>query len=472
MKIKQVFIVFFTAIAVFSAHAQTKAKAKAKVKTPVKATAFKCEPAFKTLEEQVKAKNYTNAVTQLPSLVKNCPKYDVKLYTYGETALKDKEVRSRDAAEKKAFLQELTALYDSQEKNYPGTGGAIKKALLLSDKKLAKDDEVYKLLNDAFAVAPQSFTDYNAIQLYFNLYLKEFEAGRGITQDQFIQKFGDVASQIAFAKNELNTKRAALHKKREEALKLDADEVQYLSDTRTLDKTFDAVAANMTKAAAKYLNCEKLEAYYTADFNKNKDNYAWLSSVVNVLSNSKCYRSDVLYNAALAVNKLNPDYNTAFQAGYISQKKGNNTDAIAYYEQAAEFLNDSPVQKADLYNDIAALYRITDKAKAKEYALKSAAANPKSGKPYLFIAGLYASPPRDCGLSDFDVKALNFLAIENLKKAEAAEPKYQPTVAALTKEYTENLPTKKDGKAFKKRKGDVIAYSCWINETVTLPKLK
>jgi len=245
----------------------------------------------------------------------------------------------------------------------------------------------------------------------------------------------------------------------------------YLTETRTTDKTFDAVAQNMYRAASKYLSCEKLEGYYTVNFDKNKENVAWLQSMVSMLTLSKCRRSDVLYNGALALHKLSPGYDSALELGYLSQKRDKAVDAIFYYEEAIALQPDS-VQKANLYNDIAALYRVTDKGKAKEYALKSASVNPKSGKPYLFIAGLYASPSKDCNLSDFDAKALKLLAIETLKKAEAAEPKYKPTVASLTEEYAKGLPTKKEGKAVKRSKGDVITYGCWINESVTLPKLK
>jgi hypothetical protein len=467
MKIKQALTLLFAVVTLFAVQAQTKTKAKAPAKVP----AFKCDHAFQDFEEKITAKEYTNALPLYSVLVKNCPKYNANIYVYGETALKDLELRSRDEVQKKGYVTELIALYDAWEKNYPNNGAVVKKAVVLHDKNLAKDDEVYKLLEAAFVASPQNFTDYTAIELYFNLYLKEFEAGKGITPDQFTQRFGDVVSQIAYTKGAVAVKRAALHKKREETQNLNAEETAYLLETRTLDKTFDAVTENMFRAASKYFSCEKLEAYYAANYDKNKENAAWLHSMVSVLTLNKCNRSELLYNGALALHTLNPAYNTAFQLGYLSQKRGNATDAISYYEQAVA-LQPDPVQKSIIYDDIATLYRVTDKGKGKEYALKSAAVNPKSGKPYLFIAGLYASPPKDCKLNDFETKALKLLAIETLKKAEAAEPKYKPTVAALTEEYTKGLPTKKEAKAFKKGKGDVITYGCWINESVTLPKLK
>ncbi|MXN92216.1 hypothetical protein GR160_13385 [Flavobacterium sp. Sd200] len=475
MKIKKALILLLAVTTCFTAFAQTKAKTKTTTKPKAKvaqAPAFKCEPAFALLEEKAKDKSYDDVVKQLPDLMKHCPKFNEQLYVYGETAFKDKEVKTKDEAEKKKFVQDRIALYDAWQKNYPASGADIKRALLLNEKSLAKEGEVYKLLNDAFNANPQLFMDYTALELYFNLYLKEYEAAKGITQDEFIRKVGDIAAQIAFAKNTIEDKRAVLHKKRDDnSLVLEQEELAYLSDTRTLSGTFDAVAENMFRAASKYFSCEKLETYYSANFEKNKGNVAWIDSMVHVLTFNKCNRSDVLYNGAVVLNELRPGYKSALQLGYLSQKRNKTDEAIAYYEQAVALQEDS-VQKANLYNDIAAIYRVTDRAKAKEFALKSAAVNPNSGKPYLFIAGLYASPPKDCGLGDFEVKALKLLAIETLKKAELAEPKYKPTVASLTEEYTKGLPTKKEAKAVKKGKGDIITYGCWINESVTLPKLK
>ena len=455
MKIKQALLLFFAGITALTAHAQT----------------FKCEAGFKALEDKVKAKKYDDAVPLLPALIKNCPKYNAGLYTYGETAIVNKLLNTRAEKDKKALTQDLITLYDAQEKNFPNTGAAVKKAMLLNDKKLGTDAEVYTLLNKAFEAAPQNFTDYNSLQLYFNQYFKAYETGTtGITQEQFIARFGDVVTQVAAVKSTVGEKRAAINTKLQTET-LTAEEKQYLNTTASTEKTLDAVATNMTKAASKYLNCEKLEQYYAANFEKNKANTGWLQGMVNVMYLSKCYKSDVLYSGAQALNTLKPGFESANRLGYLSQKRNALPDAIKYYDQAAELQPDAEL-KANLYNDIVSLYRISDKAQAKKYILKSAAANPKSGKPYLLLASLYTSVSKECNLSDFENKALFFLAIETLKKAEAADEKTKATVASLTEEYTKNLPTKKEAKAAKKGKGDVITFSCWINESVILPKLK
>ena len=455
MKIKQALLLFFAGITALTAHAQT----------------FKCEAGFKALEGKIKAKSYDEALPLLPALIKNCPNYNADLYTYGETALLNKLQYTRVEKDKKSLAQDLVSLYDAQEKNFPDTGAAVKKAMLLNDKKLGTDAEVYALLNKAFDAAPNTFTDYTSLQLYFNQYLKAYETGTtGITHEQFIARFGDVIAQVAAVKSAVSEKRAAINTKLQTET-LTAEEKQYLNKTASAEKTLDAVATNMTKAASKYLNCEKLEQYYGANFEKNKANTGWLQGMVSVMYLSKCYKSDVLFNGAVALNAFKPGYEGIQRLGYLSQKRNDLPAAIKYYDQAAELQQD-PELKANLYNDIVSLYRISDKAQAKKYIQKSAAANPKSGKPYLLLASLYTSSSKECNLSDFENKTLYFLAIEALKKAEAADEKTKATVALLTEEYAKNLPTKKEAKVAKKGKGDVITYGCWINESITLPKLQ
>ena len=455
MKTKRAFLLFFTGLIALAARAQDS----------------KCEDSFKAFEVKAKSAAWNDAALLLPELRKKCPKYDARLYDYGEKVLGHKVASVTAEADKKAAMQDLSALYDEQEKNFPGTGGVVKKALLLSEKQLAKDDEVFKILEGAFVAHKQAFTDYRAFELYFNLYLKRFEEGdKGITPDQFIQKYSDMAAQAALAKNTVIKKREAILAKQETQLP-EAEDRQYLADTKSTAKILDAVISNMTKQASKYFNCDKLEALYSAGYEKNKGDAAWLEAMVNVLYSNKCYKSGTLYNGAVALHKLQPTYGSAAMLAYLSQKRNSIKEAIAYYEQAATLQAD-PLKKAGIYTTIATIYRNGDMAKAKEYALQSAGLNPKSGKPYLLLAEMYSSGADDCNLSDFDRRALLWLALDTLKKAEAAEPKYKATVVSLTQEYSKNLPTAKEVKAAKKKAGDTIAYNCWINETVTIPRLK
>jgi hypothetical protein len=431
---------------------------------------FKCSDNFKALEDKVIAKAYDEAGVLLPALRKSCPKYSEKLYTYGEKILKFKAERARKPEDEKLLNEDLATLYTEQEKNFPGTGGAAKKAVLLHEQKLADDDEVYKLLDAAFA-NKQGFTDYNAIELYFNLYLKQFEAGnKNITEEQFIQKYSDIAGQAVFAKNQVAEKSNALLKKQKTET-LEPEDALFVKDAAATQSSLDAVSENMALQASKHFNCDKLEAFYSGSYEKNKSNASWLQAMVTALYENKCYKSETLYTGAQALHKLKPAFDSAFMLGNLSLRKNARKEAITYFNEAADMQLDT-VKKAETYTTIASTYRNADKAEAKKYALKAIEANGKSGKPYLFLSELYLSASKECSLSAFDKKALTWLAIDTAKKAQVAEPRYKTTVAALIeKTYSKSIPTAADVKAAGKKKGDKITYGCWINETITIPAL-
>lgn len=453
MKTKRKILLFFAGIIALTVHAQD----------------YSCADNVKALESKVKETSWDEAAVLLTDLRLKCPKSDIKVYTYGEKVLKYK-IDTAQPDDQKALLQDLILLYTQQETNFANTGGVIKKALLLKSKGLAKDDEVFKILDTAFTSNKQSFTDYSAIMLYFNLYLSKYEAkDKGITNEQFIQKFTDVASRAVYAKSTVNQKREALRIK-QETTPLTADDKQYLADTKNTEKALNNVSTNIFRQASKYFDCAKLETFYSSNLDKNKEDIAWLQGMTKVLYDNKCYTSATLFNGAVAVNKAKPTYDSAMMLGYMSQKKNETKQALIYYEQAANLQSD-PAKKAETYLTIATSYQNIDMGEAKKFAQKAIAADAKSGEAYLLLGNMYMGVS-GCELSDFDKKALLWLAADMFKKAETVEPNYKATVAALNKQNAPKLPTKADIKAAKKSSGDTITYGCWINETVTIPKVK
>jgi len=453
MKTKQGILLFFAGIMALTSHAQD----------------FNCADNVKVLEAKVNDANWDEAALVLTDLRTKCPKSDIKVYTYGEKVLKYK-IDTAQPDDKKALIQDLVLLYSQQENNFATTGGVIKKALLLRSKGLAKDDEVYKMLDAAFVTDKHSFTDYNALMLYFNLYFAKYEAkDKAINQEQFIQKFADIVSEAVYAKSTVTQKREALRVK-QETKPLTIEDKQYLADTKNTEKALGNISTNMFRQASKYFDCAKLETFYSNNFEKNKEDIAWLQGMTKVLYDNKCFTSATLFNGALAVNKAKPTYDSAMMLGYISQKKNDTKQALVYYEQAAN-LQPDPAKKAETYITIATSYQNIDSAEAKKFAQKAIAADAKSGEAYLLLGNMYIGAS-GCDLSDFDKKALLWLAEDMFKKAETVEPRFKATVAALNKQNAAKLLTKADLKAAKKSSGDTIKYGCWINETVTIPKVK
>lgn len=430
----------------------------------------KCDVSFRDFEEMVDSGNYDNALASLDDLMLKCPKFDEKIYTYGEKALNNK-IES-GAGEKQEYINALLALYSQYDLHYPENknGNSIKTAMLMRRYELAPDEDVFKLLDTAYKKNKPVFTDYEALEAYFSLYTQQYENKKsGITLDQFLEKYGDVSGQVLFAKNTIAAKRAQLLEKEAEQ-PLEVEDKEFLIYAETSDGALEAVRDNIDMQASKYLNCDRLEAHYEKSFETSKGDAGWLEAMVSALYNNRCFNSAILLKGALALFELKPSSESAYKLGNIYLKRRNQNDAINYFEKS-EQLEANPVKKATLNYELAVIFRNIDKALARQHALKAVQLNPKSGRPYLLLAEMYTSTAGECELSDFERKALVWLAVETVMKAEAAEPKYKPTVATLLENYSKKAPTKTEAKKAKKKKGDTITYGCWINETVTVPKL-
>jgi hypothetical protein len=430
----------------------------------------KCEDSFKVFEGRYFTKEYNDAYSLLADLRKRCPKVNENLYNYGETVLKYKIEVATLPEEKKTFIEDLVALYNEQAINYPSSGADVKKIQLQLDNKLITNAGAYKAFNAAFARNRQSFTDYNALLSYYNLFLEEYKAGKGISDDQYFEKYGEITSQVIFAQDKISKERDALVKKQETNMLTDQDR-QFIADAEPNIDGLESVSEVIASQSKEYVTCDKMNAYYDKTFDSRKTDYIWVESMVTALYSKKCFKSAVLKKGAVILHEKKPAKESAYRLGVIALKNGDAKEGVKYFEQAADLETDQ-VKKAKLYFEIATAAQNSDKALSKKYILKTVEANPKMGQPYLLLAEMYAnvSPKSDCKFTDFDRKVLNFLAIDTAKKAEV-EPKYKKASDDAIAKYKKKLPTKEEAKVLGKKKGDSITFGCWINETVTLPNL-
>ncbi len=429
-----------------------------------------CKENFEDFKSKTISKSYDDALARLTFLREKCPSYNDTIYIYGEKVLKYHAEASRKEEDRQKFIESLLSLYADYQKKFPGSDSDAKRAMLLKEYSLAKDDEVYKILDNSFKGGAKRLMDHEAIQTYFMLYLQQYESAKiKATQDEFIDKYAKLTAHIIEVKGIVAAKNKSLLKKKEEE-RLTEDETQYVANAEIELDGLDAVNDNISLLAAKHFSCEKLEAYYKKDYEAYKTDANRVGAMVNVMYNNKCFSSPVLWIGAEQLFKINPNADNAYTAGMVLLRKRDLNAALDYFNKAVN-LEPNPKKKAGLYIDIAEFVRNSDKATAKDYLTKATALDDKNGRPYILLAQMYMAAGADCGLNEFETKALNWLAIQTVKKAAVAEPKYQPTVTAMVEQFNENVPTKDDAKAAGIKKNATVTYGCWINETITVPNI-
>ena len=110
------------------------------------------------------------------------------------------------------------------------------------------------------------------------------------------------------------------------------------------------------------------------------------------------------------------------------------------------------------------------KRSARSYAQKALKFQPSLGKAYLMIANLYATSANDCGQSQFEKRAVYWLAANTATKAARVDPSIKKAALKTAAAFNGRAPSKTD--IFTEgNQGSTISFPCWIRRSVKVPNL-
>ncbi|MDN3678087.1 tetratricopeptide repeat protein [Flavobacterium paronense] len=401
---------------------------------------FDCASKIIEYQELFKAKKITESFDAWSDVRKNCPKENEAIYTNGLQILQYKIDNAASPEEKEKLVRDVLKLYDQYNKNFPlnTPDFEVNKAMVLIANKIDSKDEIFNLLDSGFAKASQNIIDANAIFTYFSMYCEKFNSGdKKITANAVLEKYSLVNSLL----NQLQTSKPENR------------------DYKTAQNAID----NLIKDLA---TCENLDAFYSKNYPDNQENTDWITSALMSLS-GKCSNKPIFMTLAEKLYALKVTAQSAnfLALGNLKQRKF--TEAIKFYNESAELQTNS-LEKAKIYYTLATGLLANDLPKSKEYLNKALTSDSKMGKAYLFLAQLYSNSANDCGKTDFEKKAVYYLAIQTAQKAGIAEPRLKPTADKMAKDFeAKSVTTAEISKA--KMNGISLTIGCWINETITFP---
>ncbi|NUY82511.1 hypothetical protein HUK80_16520 [Flavobacterium sp. MAH-1] len=373
---------------------------------------------------------------------KKCPTLNEKIYTLGAELLKIKADRAK-VEEKEPIVKELLALYDDYNKYFPNNPVPVNmyKAVIMNRYKVGSKADIYSLLDRAYSKNPTTFENLEAIELYMKLYFEKYKSGdKTITANHILKRRDDLVGHL----EKLSEKTPA--------------------NKMANDRMIDAIEVTVKEVAT----CDNLDAYYGEVFEKRKTDTLWLQVALKGLSSNHCRTSKLYDQITQAQQNIKPTAQSAYNLGVAAYQKADFANAAKYFVQSAE-LEKNPNDKANTYFTLAStVYIGRDKAKVKEYAMKALEVKPDFSKSYILLAQQYGDAGSDCAKTDFEKKALNWLAAETLKKAVQVD-KNKGGLDKLIRKYQEKAPTEKEIKDAK-MSGKTISYGCWINESVIVPK--
>lgn len=427
--------------------------------------------------ESAKVKNYDAAYTPWLAVKSECPSLNVAIYSYGERILKDR-IKKASPENKAAANSELIALYDDWIQNFPTKKGVSKVGDILSSKaqsmidfKAGTPKEIYATFDKAFTEDPVSFTNPKRLYNYFKILYDRFKGGDAeVTPELLFNKYEEISEKFELEGTSLAKKLDVILKKEESGTALTTKD---LKRRRIYDINSNAIGVflkNLDAIISKEASCENLTPLYQRNFEENKANVIWLKRAASRMDSKDCSDDPLFVTLVEALHGLEPSADSAYYLGLLKDKKGESSQALSYYEESISLETD-PYKKAKILYKIALKFKERGrKSSARSYARKALSFQPSLGKAYLLIANLYASSANDCGDTQFNKRAVYWLAANMARKAASVDASIKKAALKTAKSYEGRAPSKTD--IFTEGKeGTSVTFNCWISSSVKVPKL-
>ncbi len=438
-----------------------------------------CTNNLSIFAELAKVKDYGKAYEPWLYVKENCPSLNTATYTYGEKILEFKIKNATSEEEKNQFTSDLINLYDLWLANFPNDKrGKNNTGALLSDKahmmytyKYGTNKEIYNTFEEAFTKDANSFTNPKFIYEYFKvLYLLYKEKDKDASLKKLVEKYEELLEKLELEENNLGKRLDALLKKEAEGTPLTTREVKLKKAYSKNTKAYSIFEKNLHKLVAKEATCETLIPLYQSGLEENKHNITWLRRSAKNLEEEGCTESKIFSQIVEIVHTEDPSANSAYFLGVLKDKQNKNQEAIKYYNEAIKMETDSRKKAKYLYKVALKFKKQGKKSLARDYARRSLKFQPSLGASYLLIAELYASSANDCGDTQFNKRAVYWLAANTARKAGVVNSSLKKTANQTVESYMGRAPNKTD--IFTEgNQGATIKFTCWINSSVTVPEL-
>jgi tetratricopeptide (TPR) repeat protein len=427
--------------------------------------------------ESAKIKNYQAAYEPWKLVLDNCPSLNLATYQYGEIILKDFIKKSSSEDEKSKYLNDLLSLYDQWADNFPIRKGANQLGKIYSSKGQAMLDYgikdkvlIYDTFDFAFKNDPDSFTNPKSLAYYFQTGYDLFKAGNKIDLETLFNKYEELTEKFESLKTNISKNVDIILKKEESGTPLTSREVR---NKRIYDTNSNAVSAYLQlidQLIAKEATCDILIPLYTKNFEENKTNPLWIRRAAGRLDGKDCSDDPLFVTLVEQLHSLEPSADSAYYLGILNDKQGNSEDALKYYQESVSLQTDN-YKKANILYKIAVKFKNAGRrVSARNYAEQALSYQPSLGRAYLLIANMYADSANGCGDTQFNKRAVFWLAAQTAVKAGRVDASLKKLSDRTAAAFNGRAPTKTD--IFTEgNQGTSITFSCWIGRSIKVPSL-
>ena len=259
-------------------------------------------------------------------------------------------------------------------------------------------------------------------------------------------------------------------KKEESGTPLTSREVR---NKKIYDTNSNAVSAYLRlidQRIAKEATCDILIPLYSKNFEENKNNPLWIRRAAGRLDGKDCSDDPLFVTLVEQLHVLEPSADSAYYLGILNDKQGNSDEALKYYQESVSLQTDN-YKKANILYKIAVKFKNAGRrVSARDYAQQALSFQPSLGQAYLLIANMYADSANGCGDSQFNKRAVFWLAAQTAQKAGRVDASLKKLANRSVAAFNGRAPTKTD--VFTEgNQGTTITFSCWIRRSIKVPNL-
>ena len=412
--------------------------------------------------EYVKTNNFEEAYGPWKKVFEEAPVAQVATYTKGTAILKNLISKTKEYEPRKAYADELMAVYDQEIKYLPQLDLLVKTQLkdyrVLGQK--AHDYLTYypKMdANTARAMLLESLEKGGTDSEYYLLgdLMKTsssiFKADENF-REEFIQDYLFASELIA----QIYSKTI---------------DTEYPSEEQG-DKMVKAVTATKDNVDAYFINsgaadCDQLQAIYAPKVEENKDDINYLTKVIAVMSLLNCTESDVYYTASEHAHRLNPTAGSAAGCAYSYFKRGDVGKSLDFFNQAIELESDNAKKADDNYK--AAVIANSDKrlSLAKTYCQRAINLNGRKGAYYILLANIYAAAPNWSDKPELNA-CKYYVVLDKLARAKSVDESVASDANRLIGIYSGHTPDVAQLFFLGYKQGDSVHVGGLIDENTTI----
>ena len=436
-----------------------------------------CLEQLSIFAESAKIKNYQAAYEPWKIVLDNCPTLNVATYQYGELILKDFIKKSSTKEEKTKYLNDLLSLYDQWVESFPVRKGIRQVGKIYSSKGQAMldngvDDKslIYDTFDYAFKNDPGSFTNPKSLAYYFQTGYDLYKSGTKINLETLFESYEELTEKFELLKTNISKNIDIILKKEESGTPLTSREVR---NKKIYDTNSNAVSAYLKlidQRIAKEATCDILIPLYSKNFEENKNNALWIRRAAGRLDGKDCSDDPLFVTLVEQLHILEPSADSAYYLGILNDKQGNSDEALKYYQESVTLQTDN-YKKANILYKIAVKFKNAGRrVSARSYAEQALSFQPSLGQAYLLIANMYADSANGCGDSQFNKRAVFWLAAQTAQKAGRVDASLKKLANRSVAAFNGRAPSKTD--IFTEgNQGTTITFSCWIRRSVKVPAL-